>query len=167
MDMLSGEHAAEWRPAETCQDSFTFQIRDGVVWGQGGVIGCDAVFDDFVLDGEFLFDGTAEGGVQIRGYCDAERTWEVGYEMDIDWAPDGVHGHIHYPVKPKPYAGEALFEVGKWQSFRVKAAGPLVTTYLNGEKVLQFEDEEYREGQICLQVEVDGVKYRNLHITPL
>jgi hypothetical protein len=67
-------------------------------------------------------------------------------------------------VNPKPYGGEALFTVGEWHTVRVVANGPKIVVYLDGTQVLQFEDEEYLSGQICLQGEKDEVQYRNLRV---
>jgi len=114
-----------------------------------------------------VFNGKGEGGIQIRGDSKAERSWEVGYELDIDGAAEKREGHIHFPVNPSPYVGEARFEVGKWHSVRIVANGPKVVVHLDGKQVLQFEDAEFSSGQLLLQGEKNGVRYRNVRVTAL
>ena len=61
---------------------------------------------DFVLEFDFLFDGSGPSGVVLRGDRESNETWAVGYELDINWAEDGKTGHLHFPVNPKPYTGQ-------------------------------------------------------------
>ena len=61
--------------------------------------------------------------------------------------------------------GEALFTVGVWHAIRVTADGPKIVVWLDGKQVLQFADDPYASGQICLQGEADGVLYRNVKVT--
>ena len=167
VDLLSPDHMPKWVAAAGYEKSSAWTLQDGVYWGHGGIMGYEEVFSDYLLEVDFLFDGNGEGGIQIRGDRSARRSWEVGYELDIDWARGRKEGHIHFPVNPKPYGGEARFEVGKWHRVRVKAVGESVTVHLDGEKVLEFEDSQFPRGQLCLQGEKNGVKYRNIRVTRL
>jgi hypothetical protein len=166
-ELLSSENLPKWNLARG------YEKRPAWVWHKGGYTGdnsCIAYpqhFTNFVLECEFLFQGKGEGGIQLRGDANAVRGWEVGYELDVHWAKDRKHGHIHFPVKPTPYSGEALFTVDEWHAVRVTANGPKVVVELDGKQVLQFEDDEYASGQICLQGEKDGVLYRNVKVTEL
>ena len=114
-----------------------------------------------------MFSGKGEGGIALRGDKNSNRPWESGYELDIDWAPDREHGHIHFPVRPKPYTGDALIDVGRWHSLRIEAMGVRVTVFLDGKQVLTFRDTEFAQGNICLEGHVDGVKYRKLTVSAL
>ncbi|MFC1452419.1 family 16 glycoside hydrolase [Verrucomicrobiota bacterium] len=71
------------------------------------------------------------------------------------------------PVKPEPYVGNALIDVNKWHSVKITALGPKVAVALDGRDVLQFSDNSFLSGHICLQGEEGGVRYRNLKVTPL
>ncbi len=168
VDLLSPEHMAGWRPTAGYERSKPWTLQDGVYWGHGGIMGYEDSFSDYILEVDFLFDGMGEGGIQIRGDRTAERSWEVGYELDIDWAAGKREGHIHFPVNPSnPYVGEARFEVGIWHTTRVVAIGPQVVVHLDGKQVLQFEDAEFPKGQLLLQGEKNGVRYRNIKVTRL
>lgn len=126
------------------------------------------VFTDFILDCDILFEGPQDGGITIRTDTSKPRPAHHGYELDIDWGDKARNlGHIHFAVKPEPYAGHALIDVGKWHAVRIVAKGPKVTVLLDGKEVLRFQDTEFASGQIVLQGEKDGVRYRDLKITPL
>ncbi|MCG3180518.1 MAG: hypothetical protein BIFFINMI_02880 [Phycisphaerae bacterium] len=165
-DLLSADRMSHWHLAAGYEKSKPWTLADGVYHGYGSIVCYDEVFTDYVLDADFLFND-AEGGIHVRSDGSARRSWEVGYELDIDWAGDLREGHIHFPVKPKPYAGEGRFEPGKWHHVRIEAVGPHVTVQLDGRPVLSFKDNGYRSGQICLQGESNGVRYRNIRVTRL
>lgn len=167
LDLLSPDRMSRWQAAAGYEKSKPWTLQDGVYWGHGGITVYEGIFSDFALEVDFLFDGKAEGGIQIRGAGSAKRSWEVGYELDIDWAKGKKEGHIHFPVNPNPYVGDARFEVGKWHSVRVEAVGSRVIVDLDGRKVLEFEDSEFLSGQICLQGEMNGVRYRNIRVMKL
>ncbi len=164
-ELLSAANLPKWKLTRG------YEKRPAWVWHEGGYTGdnsCIAYpqhFGNFVLECEFLFQGKGDGGIQLRGDAQADRGWEVGYHLDVDWAPDRTHGHIHFPVKPTVYCGEALFTVGEWHGVRVVADGPKIVVWLDGKQVLQFADDQYASGQICLQGETDGVLYRNVRVT--
>jgi hypothetical protein len=143
-------------------------LADGVYQGAGSWVAYDQQFGDFVMECEFLFDGTAQGGIVIR--CDprAGRPWRNGYELDIDAAGGRGQGHVHFPVNPQPYAGDAVFTVGEWHSVRVEARGPTVTVWLDGTEAIQFTDDAFARGHICLEgTPPAGVKYRGLRVRPI
>lgn len=165
--LFSPEGLPRWRVTPGYENQRPWQYKDGAYEGFESWTAHPGVFDDFDLHVEVLFSGKGEGGIVIRGNKDSRQPWADGYELDIDWAADRKHGHLHFPGKPKPYAGEALFEVGQWQAVKVRASGENVTVFLNGKQVLQFKDNEFSKGNICLEGHADGVKYRNLRIIPM
>ena len=114
-----------------------------------------------------MFSGEGRGGLVIRGDPNSRQPWASSYELDIDWHSDRKHGHIHFPVKPKPYGGNVLIEVGEWHTVKIEARGDHVAVFLNGEQALEFTDNEFPHGSICVAGEKGGVKYRNLTIAPM
>ncbi|MBT3378209.1 MAG: DUF1080 domain-containing protein [Lentisphaerae bacterium] len=165
--LLSPENVAKWVLARGYEDRSPWILEDGAYSGVNSIVAYPEQYSDFTLEFEFLFRGKGEGGIQLRGDSNAVRSWTVGYELDVDWASDRKHGHIHFPVKPQPYGGDALFSVGEWHAVRVIASGPKVVVHLDDRQVLQFEDSEHLSGQICLQGEKDGVLYRNVRVREL
>ena len=163
VELLAAAQIGRWRPTPRYKDAKPWTLTDGVFQGHGSWVGYVEPFDDFVLECDFLFDG-AQGGIVIRGERDSLEPWASGYELDIDWARGGKQGHIHFPVLPKPYPGEALFEPGKWHTVRIEARGPRITVRLDGRKAIAFTDPRITRGHICLEGEAGGVKYRNLRV---
>jgi hypothetical protein len=139
-------------------------------------VGHAEALEDFVLEAEFLFDGSGQGGIVLRGDREAPETWKAGYELDIDWAADRKRGHLHFPVNPASYKRqELLFDVGKWHALRVEARGPHITVTLDGKETIAIEGGEFPRGQICLEdgpCQVAGhsgphVRYRSLRVRRL
>lgn len=188
-DLLTPSEMPNWKATAWRADVEPWTLADGVFGSTGRIVAdpdtpeCFAhwvghadVFDDFILEFEFLFDGSGQSGVVLRGDREAAKTWEVGYELDIDRTADGKAGHLHFPVNPKPYTGkELLFTVGEWHAVRVEARGPTITVMLDDKDTLEIVDDAFQRGQICLE---DGpcekaghtgshVKYRNMRIKTL
>jgi hypothetical protein len=159
--------SSEWQLTKPYRSGEMWSFRGGVAEGTHSWIGHNRVLGDFVLEGEFLYNGRSQGGIVLRGDADSWQAWASGYELDIDSAGDTEEGHIHFPVYPQPGPGEVRFPIGQWQSLKVVARGDSVTVVLNGEEAIRFEDDRYRYGQICLEGEPGGVQYRHLRVTPL
>ncbi len=165
LELLDPARRALWQPAMGFERVPPWTLADGVFEGRGSWVCHQKQFSDFVLECEVLFLDS-EGGIVIRADA-GPAPWESGYELDVDWAGDRWHGHIHFPGWPKPYAGEALIEPGRWEHVRIEAVGPSVTVWLNGKRVIHFEDDRFLEGNICLEGSRGGVKYRKLRVRPL
>lgn len=82
--------------------------------------------------------------------CDrtAPTTWDSGYELDISWADDGIHGHLHFPVKPQVSpARDLTFVVGEWHTVRVEARGSVIAVTLDDKVPLPERDPHSRDGR--------------------
>ena len=75
----------------------------------------------------------------------APTTWDSGYELDISWADDGIHGHLHFPVKPQVSpARDLTFVVGEWHTVRVEARGSVIAVTLDDRDSIEIADGEFR-----------------------
>jgi len=168
LDLLSPENLPKWKPTLGYEKEKPWVSEDGVYRGFNSGIAYPHIFTDFILDCDILFEGPQDGGITIRTDTTKRKTYENGYELDIDWGDEArTRGHIHFPIKPMPWKGHALIDVGKWHAVRIRAEGPRVIVFLDGKQVLMFEDTEFVSGRIVLQGEKNGVRYRNLRVTPL
>ncbi len=167
VDLFGPENRVQWQPTRGYEARKSWVWEDGVFRGLNSWVGYPQEFSDFVLECDILFKGKGEGGIAIRSDRTSDRPWDVGYELDIDWHGDRKHGHIHFPVHPQPYRGSALIDVGKWHAVRIRAEGPHVVVFLDGEQVLEFTDDEFASGNICLEGNEGGVKYRNVKVSSL
>lgn len=154
--LLTPEAVWEWTLNAWRSGGKPWVLKDGAYTGQcaGGYAVYGTEFGDFVLETEFLYDGShGGGGIVLRGEPEAAKPWESGYELDINMAEDGVHGHLHFPVKPAPYSGkELLFAVGEWHRLRVEARGSLIKVTLDDDAAMTVVDRsaEFGRGHICL-----------------
>ncbi|HUI92007.1 MAG TPA: DUF1080 domain-containing protein [Chitinivibrionales bacterium] len=155
-----------WKPTRAFEGIERWSFRDGVFEGSDGWIGHNAMLVDFVLEGDFLYNGKSQGGVVVRGDRNAWFPNLSGYEMDIDADMPGS-GHISFPFRPQPNPGIVPFPVNAWQHFSIAAHGRDFTVELGGKEVIRFRDDHYRYGQICLEGERDGLKYKNLKVQKL
>ena len=93
-------------------------------------------------------------------------------------APPGLHtGGIYesygrgWLIQPDSTLDGAL-KMGDWNTYRVRVNGDTVTTFLNGQQMIELVDEKIgqAEGQVALQIHDGGgikVRWRNLVLTPL
>lgn len=67
---------------------------------------------------------------------------------------------------------EEFLKVGDWNTMRIRVQGDRISSWLNGEQMVDFEDEKIGKGQgrIALQIHDGGgikVLWRNLKLTTL
>jgi hypothetical protein len=155
-----------WKLTKAFAGIEKWSFKDSTLEGSDGWIGHNRMLGDFVLEGDFLYNGKSQGGVLLRGDRDAWFPNLSGYEMDIDADMPGS-GHISFPFRPQPNPGIVPFPVGEWQHFSIKAVGQDIAVKLNNKEAIRFHDDHYRYGQICLEGEKGGLKFKNLKIQKL
>ena len=131
-------------------------------------------FRDFDLTVDFKQEADGNSGVFFRS--SVEGTVVTGWQAEV--APPGLFsGGIYesygrgWLVQPDP-ALDAALKMGDWNTLRVRAVGDRVTTWLNGTRMVDFEDEKIgeAEGSIALQIHDGGgikVRWRNLQVVDL
>ena len=139
-----------------------------------GYLGTDKYYKDFILTVEFKQEANGNSGVFIRSTVDGVKV--KGWQVEV--APAGKHsGGIYesygrgWLIQPAPENEKALKE-GEWNQMEIIVKGSKVTSWLNGTKMVEIEDEKIGEGEggIALQIHDGGgikVRWRNLEITEL
>ena len=139
-----------------------------------GYLGTEKKFKDFDLTLEFRQEANGNSGVFIRSSI--EGTKISGWQAEV--APPGSNtGGIYesygrgWLIKPDPKLDKHL-KMGEWNTMRIVAKGDKVTTYLNGQQMIELVDEKIgmAEGQIALQIHDGGgikVHWRNIEIKEL
>jgi len=139
-----------------------------------GYLATEENYKDFDLTLEFLQEADGNSGVFFRSSI--EGTKITGWQAEV--APPGHNtGGIYesygreWLIKPDPEKDKNL-KMGEWNTMRIRVTGDQVTTWLNGEKMIDFRDEKIgkAEGSIALQIHSGGgikVKWRNLKIREL
>ncbi|CAH0999367.1 hypothetical protein LEM8419_00665 [Neolewinella maritima] len=139
-----------------------------------GYLSTNAYYDDFELTLEFKQEADGNSGVFIRSTVDGTKI--SGWQVEV--APPGHDtGGIYesygrgWLIKPDPEKDKHL-KAGEWNTLRIRAEGPTVTSYLNGHQMVTLTDEKIGagEGGIALQIHDGGgikVRWRDIVLTPL
>ena len=154
-------------------DDGTIVCESGPDEGYGYLATTDS-YKNFDLELDFLQEAEGNSGVFIRSSI--EGTKITGWQSEV--APPGKHsGGIYesygrgWLIKPDTLLDDVL-QMGEWNTMRILADGPSVTTWLNGTKMIEINDEKIgaADGQIALQIHDGGgikVRWRNINLTPL
>ncbi len=136
-----------------------------------GYLGTDKEYKDFELTVEFKQGADGNSGVFFRSSIDGTKI--TGWQVEV--APPGSNtGGIYesygrgWLIKPDPELDKHL-KFGQWNSMKIRVVGNLVETWLNGKKMVTFEDEKIggATGSIALQIHSGGgikVMWRNLEV---
>jgi hypothetical protein len=179
-----------------------FVVRDGALVGivtegaQGNsFLVTEEVFGDFNFECEFKADPGINSGIQYRSMPPDEKVKRVyGYQFEIDPTPRGLTGGMYEEgrrgwFQPEKNNGEPQkafaakhgqkFKAGDWNKARIETRGNQIKTYLNGQLVADFVDQDeatrIKRGFFGLQVhstknkELFGkeVAFRNLRVQKL
>lgn len=176
ISLFNGQDLDGWRIHGTEK----WFVEDGDLICESGpdsAYGYLATIDTFKnLDLSLEFKQEAEGNSGVFFRSSIEGTKIAGWQAEV--APPGKHtGGIYesygrgWLIQPDSTLDSAL-KMGEWNKYRIRVNEDTVTTWLNGQEMIQFIDEKIgdAEGQIALQIHDGGgikVRWRNLILTPL
>jgi hypothetical protein len=139
-----------------------------------GYLAAEGEYRDFELSLEFKQEADGNSGVFFRSHVDG--TTVSGWQAEV--APPGLwSGGIYesygrgWLARPLPEKDAAL-RMGEWNHMRIRAVGPTVTTWINGEKMVELTDARIGEarGRIALQIHDGGgirVRWRAIRMVEL
>jgi hypothetical protein len=139
-----------------------------------GYLGTKDKYKDFELTLEFKQGADGNSGVFFRSSI--EGTKITGWQAEV--APPGNNtGGIYesygrgWLIQPDPEKDKYL-KFGDWNTMKLRVSGDKVETWLNGHKMITFEDEKIGQanGIIALQIHSGGgikVYWRNIEIKEL
>ena len=131
-------------------------------------------YDNFELELEFKQEADGNSGVFFRSTVAG--TIVNGWQVEV--APPKLHtGGIYesygrgWLIKPDP-AKDQYLKMGSWNTMKIIANGNKVTTYLNGQEMVEIVDKKIGKGKggIALQIHSGGgikVKWRNIKLKEL
>ncbi len=139
-----------------------------------GYLGTEKKYKDLVLELEFLQEADGNSGVFFRSTI--EGTKIAGWQVEV--APKGHDTGGIYESYGRgwliqiPDEKENILKEGEWNKLKIKVVGGNVTTWLNGEKMVELSDEKIGKatGCIALQIHSGGgikVRWRNIFLTVL
>ncbi|RNL68595.1 DUF1080 domain-containing protein [Sinomicrobium pectinilyticum] len=170
-ELFNGKDLIGWKIYGTEK----WYVEDGLLVAESGpdkeygYLATDKSYKDFELDVEFLQEADGNSGVFFRS--DIEGTKISGWQVEV--APPDLHtGGVYesygrgWLIKPEPEKEKAL-KYGEWNHMKIKVQGDRVTTWLNGEQMIDFTDDKIGEanGKIALQIHDGGgikVYWRNI-----
>lgn len=176
VSLFNGEDLTGW----TVHGTERWYVQDGNLVcesgpdAQYGYLTTDGSYTDFDLTLEFKQVADGNSGVFFRSSVEGTRV--SGWQAEV--APPGLWtGGIYesygrgWLIKPEESKDSAL-HMGEWNTMRIRVVGGHVTTWLNGEEMIDLTDDKIAEasGQIALQIHDGGgikVMWRNLRIVQL
>jgi len=124
-------------------------------------------FRDFELYAEFWAAEDTNSGIYLRAMKpEAVSTASGAYEVQIwDRNPEPKYSTGSLvnvaAVQPVHKAG------GRWNTYEVRAQGPVITVKFNGVQTVVGNDGRFPEGRIGLQFNGGVIKFRKLMVKPL
>jgi hypothetical protein len=145
-----------------------WSVADGAVqasMGTGFLVTPQA-YTDFQITADFWVTDDANSGVFIR--CSDPKTINAmnAYEVNIfDKRPDQAYrtGAIVDVAKPLTVVNTG----GKWNTIDITARGPRMTVLINGQKMVDVQDNKHARGPIALQYGAGTVKFKNVRLKTL
>jgi hypothetical protein len=139
-----------------------------------GYLSTKKFYDDFEVEVEFLQEADGNSGVFFRSTF--EGTKVSGWQVEVA-PPNHDTGGIYESygrgwLVQIPDEKEDILKMGEWNKLKIRAVGGNITTWLNGQQMVDINDEKIAEGKgsIALQIHSGGgirVKWRNLNIREL
>jgi len=123
-------------------------------------------YTDFQITADFWVTDDANSGIFIR--CEDPKTINAmnAYEVNIfDKRPDQTYrtGAIVDVAKPLTVVNTG----GKWNTIDITARGPRMTVLINGQKMVDVQDNKHQRGPIALQYGAGTVKFKNVKLRTL
>jgi hypothetical protein len=142
-----------------------WSVADGAVqatMGTGFLV-TPMSYTDFQITADFWVTDDANSGIFIR--CEDPKTINAmnSYEVNIfDKRPDQTYrtGAIVDVAKPLTVVNTG----GKWNTIDITARGPRMTVLINGEKMVDVQDNKHARGPIALQYGAGTVKFKNVKL---
>jgi len=139
-----------------------------------GYLSTKKVYDNFDLEVEFKQAANGNSGVFFRSTF--EGTKVSGWQVEV--APPGHDTGGIYESYGRgwlvqiPDEKENILKMGEWNKMRIRVEGGHVTTWLNGQQMVDIKDEKIAggKGAIALQIHSGGgikVYGKNLRIRQL
>ena len=139
--------------------------------GKYGYLSTEKLYNDFMLSLEFKQESDGNSGVFFRSTIEGIKI--SGWQVEVA-PPKKNTGGIYesygrgWLIKPNP-SKDRVLRMGKWNQMKIMVIGSLVTTWLNGIKMVELEDEKIGKGKgsIALQIHNGGgikVRWKNIRI---
>ncbi len=174
VSLLNGKDLSNWNATGTA----TWEYKDGMLVGSSsdgkGHLYAGPIMTDMEVRGRFRLSnqgGGSNSGLYFRAKPskDNPESWPTGYEAQICHNQAAHTGYMWKPGDPVGKATKLLTKDGEWFDMRAQAIGTSQKIWVNGELVMEFEDGDYTDGNVAIQVhnagmtiEAKDLQYRDL-----
>ncbi|WP_209404727.1 DUF1080 domain-containing protein [Pseudozobellia sp. WGM2] len=144
-----------------------------------GYLSTNKPYKNFILNLDFKLEANGNSGVFIRSHVGGDDGTTIrGWQVEV--APPELHtGGIYestvggrgWLIKPDP-KDEKHLNPTDWNHIRIEAKDDKITSWLNGEKMVELKDQKIGEGRgsVALQIHSGGgikVRWKNIRIEEL
>jgi len=162
--LFDGETLSGW----TLRGDAAWQVEDGAITAgpasARGFLATTEEFENFELQVDFWINEEANSGVFLRcpatGLIDQKTAVEVNISDSHRIWPTGSINEV-------ARVQERISTVGRWNRYRIVAAGSTLRVVLNGRTTVDTEDRRHVRGPIAFQSccnDRSQVKFRNVKI---
>src|SRR5437867_401793 len=165
--IFNGKDLSGWKvPA----DNKWWKVADGVLVGEndeakkGSMLYTEKSYGDAVVEAEVRWSGEIDSGIMVRKpeiQCQIGTSRSLKKDMTCSF-----YAHGKYPDAAQAKGVDKLLKEGDWNLIRFEAVGSKFTTWLNGQKVLEYEDPAFpNPAPIGLQIHPKlkmKVEFRNI-----
>jgi hypothetical protein len=154
-----------------------WRAEDGVLIGEsdealtGNYLRSEKSYGDFVLEFEVRWTGEIDSGIEFR---DPALQLQLGVSRSLqrDMSGSFYVTKVGYPeAGQSKEAAKLMHPDGAWNTFRIRAEGPVFTVWINGVQSVQFTDEKF-PGAAPLAIQIHAklkmkVEYRNIRLAAM
>jgi len=172
--LFNGRDLSGWKVP---QPNPFWKAVEGVLLGEndeklkGSMLYTEKAYQNFIFEAEARWKGDIDSGFMMRT---PELQLQIGVSRSLKVDMTGsfyTGGAEKYPVAGRAKGLEKVLKPGEWNKFKIEAVGKVFKVWLNGEKITEYEDPNYKDaGPIGLQIHpgvVMKVEFRNLVLKPL
>jgi hypothetical protein len=165
--IFNGKDLTGWKvPA----DNKWWKVVDGVLVGEndeakkGSMLYTENSYGDLIVEADVRWSGEIDSGFMVRK---PEIQMQIGISRSLKKDMTGsFYCHRGYPEPGQAKNAQKLIKEGDWNTMRLMAVGPKYTVWLNGEKVVEYEDPAFpNPAPIGLQIHPGlkmKVEFRNI-----
>ena len=142
--IFNGKDLAGWKVPP---DNKWWKVVDGVLVGEndeakkGSMLYSQKSYGDVVVELECRWSGEIDSGIMLRKpeiQCQIGTSRSLKKDMTCSF-----YAHRGYPEAARAKGVDKLLKEGDWNLIRFQAVGSKFTAWLNGEKVLEYEDPAF------------------------
>jgi hypothetical protein len=158
--MFNGKNLKGW----TVRGKAEWKVENAVLIGQGanGHIYAAPELKDLEVKGTFRISdqgGGSNSGLYFRSNPPSDNPdgYPRGYEAQICHIQDAHTGWLWKPGTPTGKATKMITRDDEWFEMRVQAIGSKIKIWVNEELVMEYEDDEYKQGFFAIQCHNPGM----------